>query len=357
MFERMTQRMLLLLQLVVVISSVSCSSNDDVPVNNDASYAIRFTIGSEVDASRADSYTPGEDMENYIRDMRVYIFVDGKYYEDVNVVNFAQSIADAEKYVVSATIDKLPTKDFKVLVLTNMDTNGGVNNYYPSMNSGTTLQGVVQWNCYFKYHDTSVGRDRCYDAYKPSADLPIPMYGVKTYSLDNLSFDKNLATDFGEVNLLRAYAKVRINSSKELQDVTLTRCKVGGLGCPLGIYVDTSYPTTSNMNVPNSVNYYRNTEDVYDLPFDVLDDNKTFQIYIPEYNNLDNAITRTEITFKYKGIDYKVEFKDYETGEYFNILRNYFYQFDVSFTDYPTINVRYSVSSWKKRSTPNIKFD
>jgi hypothetical protein len=336
---------------------VSCSSNVDEPIAEGGPYTIQFTIGSDVDISRTDTYTPGEDMENYIRDMRVYIFVDGKYYEDVTVVNFAQIPLDAEKYLVSGTIEKVPTKDFKVLVLTNMDVAGGVTNYYPSMNSGTTLQGVVQWNCYYKYHDVSINRDRRYDAYRPSAELPIPMYGVKQYSLSSLSFDKNLATDMGEVNLLRAYAKVQINSSKELQNVTLTRCKVGGLGCPLGIYDNTVYPIVSNMNVPNTVNYYRNTDDVYDLPFAVLEDNMTYQIYIPEYDNLSNGTKRAEITFRYKGIDYKVEFKDYATGEYFNILRNHFYQFDVSFTDYPTISVDYTVSSWKKRSSSTIKFN
>jgi hypothetical protein len=347
----------LLLGMVAVVMLVSCSAVNDEPVTTGEEYQIEFTVGSDEETSRSEAvYTKGEDMENYIRDMRAYIFVDGKYFEDISIEGFAQTGYDVEKYVVSGTIAKVPTKNFTVLVLANMDSNGGVTNYYPSMNSGTTFAGVVSWNCYFKYHDTTIDRDRRYDAYKPSEIVPIPMYGVKQYTLSQLSFDKNIATDMGQVDILRAYAKVRLTCNKTLQNVILTRCKVGGLGCPLGMYENTAYPVKGNLNVPNTVNYYRNTATVNDLPFDVIDDGD-YQLYMPEYDNLSNSANRTEMSFRYNGIDYRVEFKDYETGEYFNILRNHFYQFDVTITDYPTIEINYSVSSWRQRSTYNIKFD
>lgn len=83
----------------------------------------------------------------------------------------------------------------------------------------------------------------------PSAAHPIPLYGVRRYNVDELSFDPYGFTSLGTIHLLRSYAKITVEcptAGWNLSRVSLTLYNTVGRCAPenvrdVGDYVHNSY--------------------------------------------------------------------------------------------------------------------
>jgi hypothetical protein len=214
------------------------------------------------------------------------------------------------------------------------------------------------------------------ESYTPSTDNPMPMYGVKTFDLNNFSTTKH--NDLGTIQMLRSMAKVIVKCTKgDIENIVMTSVNQEGRCAPYNMYSETCTPTedytpsssvteeskliwgrnnANAMGVWQSAGGYSHKNDekggyskLYsDVPFKKVSDNK-YVLYVPEYiNNPLSELnpntgyelrftssfvipTRIKINFKGDEKDYYVDFKkEQDDNVYFSILRNHMYIFTVT---------------------------
>ena len=241
----------------------------------------------------------------------------------------------------------------------------------------TTLSDLVSYtegaagfmNCKVSSTGTAVGStDIAGNRYSPfpataplTHDTRIPLFGVTEFQTVNIL--TNLLTWLGNVDLLRAVAKIDVydapGTSAEIESVQLTRYNTALAKAPAGIashgdYVHGSYnPDYANTpTIPGSDYTYECADRIPITKVDAPDspDNGHYIIYVPEYRNIESktALTgtprqdseraRLSLTFKDVGtceIDFKYYNEPpansgYKKGDHFNILRNYWYRFEVN---------------------------
>lgn len=365
----------------------------NLPVLTDGAASSALTSRTPTDGPDGPaSYDPGYGYENYIdlngKDYRIYVFVpdnvnkgqDILYTEvstdSVDIVswNFTQF---SRIYGLSFPVDKdFHTKfngaDLKLVVLANwhgvyptdlhpmvpyVTTPGNTpGNTSGSSTPCTTLTELLS------YAEGAAG----FMNYMPvtpalSHETRIPLFGVTEFKTVNIL--TNLLTWLGNVDLLRAVAKIDVydapNTTAPITAVSLTRYNTALAKAPADItshgdYVHGSYnPDYVNTpTIPGSDYAYECADRITLTKVDNTDspDNGHFIIYVPEYRNIEskNALTgtprsengrsRLSLTFKDVGtceIDFKYYNEPpansgYKKGDHFNILRNYWYRFEVN---------------------------
>ena len=227
------------------------------------------------------------------------------------------------------TIQNPPKTGFKIVALANwpsdpQDLKVGV----------TTIANVCK-------ADWAMGNYKA--PFTPSESSPIPMYGVKTIE-NTISFNSDIETNLGEINLLRAFAKITVclsdGSSVELSSVTLSNYNKRFACAPLGMYKNTANSSLSNAAVHLAGS--DNESAGKSLDFAPKADKKRWTIYIPEYLNAGPSGTARsdcsfiELKIKDSSVAYRIDFRDYygqtDNGAFFNIVRNFEYYFEVKLT-------------------------
>lgn len=248
--------------------------------------------------------------------------------------------------------------------------------------SYTTLTDLVScaedaagfMNCKVTSTGTAIGStDIAGNRYSPfpataplTHDTRIPLFGVTEFQTVNIL--TNLLTWLGNVDLLRAVAKIDVydapNTTAPISAVSLTRYNTALAKAPAGItshgdYVHGSYnPDYANIpTIPGSDYTYECADRI---PLTKVDDhtspdNGHYIIYVPEYRNLASITKpsgstdtptgnprqdseRARLVIQYPDRDpYYVDFKYYanspngaKEGDHFNILRNYWYKFELN---------------------------
>jgi hypothetical protein len=268
---------------------------------------------------------------------------------------------------------------FKIMVVANWPNweENSISNCDATMLSAVTkTQGsitTVPNSCYkYTYNETTK------ESYTPSTDNLMPMYGVKTFDLNNFSNTK--PNDLGTIQMLRSMAKVIVKCTKgDIENIVMTSVNQEGRCAPFSMYSETCTPTedytpSSNLTDESKKIWERNNANVMgvytatggyglnndekgggysklysDVPFKKVSDNK-YVIYVPEYIN--NPLTelnpntgyevrfpatavipaRIKINFKGDDKDYYVDFKkEQDDNVYFSILRNHMYVFTVKY--------------------------
>jgi hypothetical protein len=232
----------------------------------------------------------------------------------------------------------------------------------------TGNQGFFCWNDVNAYEFD-------YSNYTPSAETPIPMYGVKTYS--NVEFKKGKNTDLGNIDMLRAMAKIEVvleASSKDtkLSDVVLSSCLAKGQCSPTAMYDNTVQdPQTVNINIPGNnsakANYNMFPDKLQNVAFKKVSDTN-YLIYVPEDLNTGSyrtgSATESYITLKINGSDYKLRFMEYDTesgtpkdenANPYNIIRNHHYLYTIIWTNHLTL--KYKVIPWNEETADDITFN
>lgn len=333
-----------ILVLIAVISAAfSCSHKSaSVEVGPDgvpSLLTLRIsTNGSSATKSIVETDEDGSGYENYIdvADHLAVLFFDTA---DKFMFQFTPSEvipSDAGKYpqewILRGPVNDPPTTGFKVVILAN----------WPGSPSGleagkTTIEDVCKsdWAMY-SYTGTSDS------PFVPSGTSLIPMYGVKTFA-NALTFRENIATDLGQIDLLRAMSKVVVKVSSAVEEklsyVKLKKYNPDGACAPLDMYEN-----TGNWKFDHSVHLYGGASDNDsadgDLTFTSSTDGKTWTIYVPEYRNKDDEGDKrsdcSSIELKFDGIDktYTLDFRDYslgtDNGKRFNLLRNHIYSYTIN---------------------------
>lgn len=379
---------LLLALPLLMAGATACDSSADGPVDNGEEPAARTSIGlyltiptltDEARIARTpslnpgeDGYDPGEGYENYIdlagNDYRIYVFTpDNRLYtavsnSDVDIVsyNFTQfsRIYGLSFPVDQDFFDRFDGKALKLVVLANW------HNTYPEAtqiggsaladeSQATTLDDLVNAS-----QDEAGFMD--YTPVTPSIahDSRIPLYGVTEFT--TVKLQNGLLTWLGDVRLLRALAKVEIydrpDSDLKIESVSLSRFNTSLAKAPAKVkttsdYVHNAYiadyvstPTIPTRTDGNGSNFENSS------PISLSQtDNGHFIVYVPEYRNLLSGTPRQDsermrLVVRYAGEDpYYVDFKYYsyppstssaKLGDYFDVLRNVWYQFEVNHSRY-----------------------
>ncbi len=375
----------LLALTVTVMTSALCSCAGEVAepvpvpggVEGSANVGFELTV-SDSATDHADMYTvsrapadgtydPGSGLENYIDipalDYRFYFFsntprvgaTDNKYIGAIDIISFVQipSSPGMKRYTVVGSIpaELASQTDFKVCVLANWKT-------YPSLGKGDDIS--ILWNAADAIFTTGDGMI--------SDSSLIPLYGIREFS--GTAFSRDVQTDLGCLHLLRAYAKVEVcldSSVYPVDRVTVTRVSDRGFKAPHGVdteagYVHNSYEQdyVGSPHIPASAGI------IGELPMHpVVEDGadavsqRRYIAYLPEYDNTGDGAVRTRIHITYMPLrvsgdpddgttpgdnpgdfrtpsDSYVDFKYYKdqgihrAGEFFDILRNYWYRFSLS---------------------------
>ena len=199
-------------KLVFEEGAVICG-DDSVQVS------LRISTGDEGE-TRALTGTdePGTGYENYldISGLRILLFDDNNRFLQQFTPDEVRPVDKSEypsKWELRGTLGNPPSGRFKIVALANWP-------YAPTgLKAGkTTIEDVckAEWAM-----GTYTGTDT--DPFTPSAATPIPMYGVRTQ--EALYFRSDVETYLGEIDLLRAFAKITLcaESGTEITSVTLKK--------------------------------------------------------------------------------------------------------------------------------------
>lgn len=187
----------------------------------------------------------------------------------------------------------------------------------------------------------------------------IPLWGVKTATL---ALTPGTADNLGDIDLLRAMAKVEVTLSDALTDeytlsrVTLNPYNKTGYCLPAG-YATASQTTDLDREdgtAPISFNPNKSLE--ANAPFTISTDGNTAVCYLPEYKADDTNPAQLTITLAKDGNktkDYTLDLKDYNTdnGGYYDLVRNHIYRYTITGVNEGTLKVQYLVLPWELVST------
>ena len=332
----------------------ACSDSGDAPDDDggadsraevDAGFVITLSSGGvNSQASRAPSepeggYDPGAGYENYIDidggDFRFLFFdKDNRYTGTFDVTNIEplSETSTSKRYYVAGNVAKslIDGKELKVVALANWRTY----DYESTLTVGSTTIDDVCSQIY------------TYDAVLPegedlSAANIMPLYGVT--NLMTLTPSTTNRVDLGQINLLRALAKIeviRAADGLELESVRLQYFNTSGYNAPLRVYTQDQYvhgdygkDYTAAPSIVPGAETPNGTADRSKLRPFVKAGTDRWVLYVPEFDNINETPSRRArllLRFKYMNQDDVVEFKDYsDGGKAFDIMRNYWYRFTV----------------------------
>ena len=368
MFNKYTassiRTLLALLLSAAAFGFAACSEGSDDPGGTDGTGGVTvehkiglyLQTGSDL-ASRttpSGDYDRGAGYENYIDiaggDLLVALYgTDDRWIATVRnpVVTPVSETLSSKTYLpefkVSGDIRDALGSSFKVLVLANW------HHRYPDLAEAGSLQALFDIVSTADYWID-------YSAGLPSWDLTaadkIAMFGISQY--DNVSLRPDMAAYLGNLHLLRALAKIEVwdnsDSADEIESVALTRHITRAVPMPKGVthqnhYVKNDYQKDyvlyPSLPAGSGLYPYPN-ESSEPLPLVKNPADGHYTVYVPEFPNSQRGetdATRARLRIRYKEYnarDYFIDFKYYNdppegaaAGDYFDLLRNYWYQFEV----------------------------
>jgi hypothetical protein len=410
-------KILLYVLLAAVVAGCDSKTLQQDPVDNEDADGVELTFDLNVSGSRsADGSGYGVDQvnddgitsdgtydENYIDPsmVRVFFSTGNSSYGGAPVEFTVKSLerVNSTTYRVRAATDALPTStDCRVFVTANWPYDPGTSStsknnigywcitqgseyqyHYGTQSECLTISGATNAGVLTEgsvdYRDANGNPTY----YTPSAETPMPMFGIKT--LYGVSSYTGKSVHIGTIYMIRSMAKIIVMSDceqhvdeggDEIESVTLGYSYDCGLCAPAAIFVNSETenidPTNvDTVNVPrvfsagtynDGYNQTNPLRRIKNLPFKKLEGNK-FLIYMPSYNNVAfKYISDTKpnyMTLKMAGSDkeYTVEFKD-NSGNVFNICRNYMYIFGVHLYHK---QLKYNVEAFDEYTSANISFD
>ncbi len=318
--------------------------------------SLRISAGQNpLTKAITESDESGSDFENYIDVSKLHILLfgaDSKFIQEFipsEVLPVDGSAYPAE-WELRGPIDKAPAGDFKIVVFANISgTPNGL------VAGSTTIEDVCKadWTMCTGYTFP----------YTPSADNPIPMYGVKTVSAP--AWHSNLLTDLGQLDLLRAFTKVRVHTGASLGE-TLEYVKLKGYNSSLASAPLGMYDNSANLAYKHSVHLYGDAADndaAADLSPAVTASGTQWEVYVPEYRNIDpsTGAARSDcssIEVKFNGINkvYTVNFRDYSSvddGTRLNLVRNHIYDFEIASVGSYSLTLSLTAQPWETKSFDN----
>lgn len=171
----------------------------------------------------------------------------------------------------------------------------------------------------------------------------IPMWGVKSFTT---ALKRGISNDLGQIDMLRALAKIDLALTDEMADlhytigtVTLTGYNTTGYTAPAGF---TGVSNTTDLRFKNTFKEFRSLPDAANFANNVIDltgtDGRNSRVtYVPEFDN-SNATEAAYLTVQLLHYGepegtYTVYFGDYSgtaaPTTYYNIVRNHYYHFEV----------------------------
>lgn len=329
---------------------LSCSIMDDgpdalsLPDGSTAQVAFTLKLDKAQPATRTtwgDNYPnkPGTDYENRIDQLQVVL-----YSED----NTAYPLHNLWQET-SSTQDEENTYTF----VGNIDTNEA-----DSPRAGT-YKIMVFANCNETTQNsndiTTVGT-MTYDYTYTATNAPaIPMWGVTTAELTLKPGERQTLDN--DIDLLRAVAKVEVllqdNTDTQgfsLTGVTISTANQQGYCLPAGYAdVQNTKELDREEGSPTSFHPIQSSATASNLAF-TNDGNDTYTLYLPEYDNGTNAATLSVTVADGDGQEetYPLEFKNYTTGEAYNIVRNHLYRYTITKIDNGQLTVQHQVMPWEK---------
>lgn len=315
-------------------------------------FTLTTTGGQDAAATRVGTDEPGTGYENYIdiaNDNFRFLLFDAT--NNTYLTSFTpQSVTPAGQgtrgyeYYVEGELDQ-PYENFKLVVLANWPG-------YPQDLEGKTIANVcTSPSSGFRYSPTDA------NPFIPSATDLIPLYGVKTVTA---KLRPDLSTDLGTVDLLRAMCKVEVKCSAEgftLTDVKLHRYAIAGMCAPTDVYSNTETDWDEKIHMPTG--NIVSDGGVLSLQ---SSGNNAFVVYMPEINNTADTHSYMEVTLQnaegeavsLKGDPY-IFFKQYDAtthtptdGTDFDLIRNHWYQYDITAVDDGQLTFEYRVLEWNR---------
>ena len=247
----------------------------DQPSTTATPVQIGFTLTTGEVSSRAEGTDEGTGYENYIdvegKDFRILLFDANNTYLttfEPTSIRPADNSQYPQTYYVEGELDQTYS-NFKLVVLANWG-----DAYPTNLEVGTTK---IEDVCTSTFSHTA--------PFTPSETQKIPMYGVKTC---NTTLRPDLLTDLGQVDLLRAMAKIEVTCSADgfkLSEVKLHRYNTKGYCAPTGVYDDTKtdWGYDNNTACTHQIHIPTDTEKESDLPFTKTENG--FIAYVPEFDN------------------------------------------------------------------------
>lgn len=327
--------------LLSLLLLASCSRNDEVAVaeGEEGKVQVTFTLklDNESSASRAmsraedntwgDEYNDdlGNDYDNRINDLQVVIYEGNTFKCKVTNLSFYKN-EEKNEYTYLGSISETLTANtvYKIMVFANC----------ADITSETDLSAL---------------------SYTYSENMDIPMWGVITQTL---SLEPGSRQELDDISLLRAFAKVEVSMNVEgytLQSVSIDNSNKQGYCLPkdytlVGNTTDLDREEYTDIT---TFNPYKDSEKIEDRTF--TNENGTYYIYLPEYNNSTNA-AKIQVTVKNNTTNeekpYDLEFKDYvngaPTGDPYDIVRNHIYRYTITGVNDGKLKLEYRVLLWDK---------
>lgn len=334
----------------------------DQPSDTTTPVQIGFTLTTgDVSSRVTEGEEAGTGYENYIDieggDFRILLFdaTDDTYLTTFEPTSIrpTDNTEYPQTYYVEGELSETYDNNFKLVVLANWGN-------YPELSAASTIESVCN----------DAASIFTYTApFTPSATQRIPMYGVK---LCTETLRPDLLTDLGQVDLLRAMAKIEVTCSAEgfkLSKVKLHRYNTSGYCAP------TDWEYEENAVCNHTIHIPENSVSTSELNF-VIPTENGFIAYVPEFDNKTNTEERNyiEVTLQHTdessvtlNSDPYIYFCEYntETGEPienasdFDIVRNHWYKYNITNVDDGELIFQYRVMKWNVESSAigwNVQF-
>jgi hypothetical protein len=347
--------------ITVAMSSCNASDSPDDLSQKSDSVEITFTVNTGDDITRAVSgFDVGAGLENYIdvNKLRVffsnYKFSSSKYGSALTefAVDEVERISTTTYYIHGKIAETdIPAGDFRVVVGANWE----VQTYTSAQTNNIGYLCITEAAGY-KYlygsaSDTGAG-------FVLDEDHLLPMYGIKEYESGTVDFVQGKEANLGQINLVRGMAKIVVKPSTptEFSNVMVTKMWNKGMSAPCEMYQNTSQPAANQLNIPREQTSATVKPDlITDVPFTQQDDG-SWVLYVPEYRNTGSnsnvPVSVSQIKLTKDGVDYFLDFKNYDTDVAFDLMRNNIYIYQIAGA---TIN--YTVVDWGNYTSGDINFD
>ena len=205
------------------------------------------------------------------------------------------------------------------------------------------------------------------ETFKQSVEY-IPMWGVKETTLQLAKGELTKLTE--PIYLLRAMAKVEVKLDASIaEDFDLTSVLVDKYNSTGNVLPSYSYTTLQDTELMDDQSVFNPNASLVEnaLAFNEVEGEETFFIYLPEYQNVGEGASLAQITVQIGDKTYPLEFKMYDNDDdesndqYFNIVRNHYYQYVITSVTESEVEVelslRYQVIDWEEIEHPTLDFN
>lgn len=182
----------------------------------------------------------------------------------------------------------------------------------------------------------------------------IPMWG---FIKQEVALAPGKYTVLNKIPVLRSMAKVEVSlndnltADYSLNSVSLSHYNCGGYCLPANYGPDAA--STGDLNIEAGFNPYAQGGTGTDLKFGEVTENRTFCVYIPEYDNGETPATMTLVLKRSDESAARTFFLDFR-----NIVRNHYYKYVITaVNENIEFNLEYQVAKWIDVTNPTITFN